>query len=442
MNKFLVIQLARFGDIVQTKRLLASLAQRGEVGLCVDKSLKELAQLVFPYARVYAVPGAQAQAFEVMAQVHALGAELQAERFDEVYNLNHSGLNRSLATLFDADRVRGYAMHHGQVLRSPWVSMAFRWMSQRRAAPLNLVDFWAALASQPIAPHRVNPVATPAGKGLGVVVAGQQARRSLPAAGYAAVIKAVHKRCGGHIFLFGTQAERVAARELSQHLGPLLGQCTNLVGRTNWAELMAELCGLDVLLAPDTGTVHLAAHMGVPVEGLYCSSAWAFETGPYGLGHKVWQSAPACAPCLESAPCEKPFCRNSFADPAVLQRMSGPAYGLTTSAPRKASEGTNAAPLLLESGFDDLGLTWHCPDILSHTSKASPNDSASDISNPARSLQESQRQALRFLLAEFLGLPQTEKKLVMADPMLNALVDRVYTETDWCSPTGTTGKTL
>ena len=46
MPKFLVIQAARFGDLVQTKRLLLSLALRGEVHLL---SLIHISEPTRPY---------------------------------------------------------------------------------------------------------------------------------------------------------------------------------------------------------------------------------------------------------------------------------------------------------------------------------------------------------------------------------------------------------
>ena len=55
MPKFLVIQAARFGDLVQTKRLLLSLALRGEVHLAVDASLVPLARVLFPFAEPHAL---------------------------------------------------------------------------------------------------------------------------------------------------------------------------------------------------------------------------------------------------------------------------------------------------------------------------------------------------------------------------------------------------
>ncbi|MBG3878511.1 heptosyltransferase, partial [Desulfovibrio oxamicus] len=208
MAKHLVIQLARFGDLVQTKRLILSLlngegtdgggthgAGQGtghsiasapevylpEVHLAVDATLAELARLVYPGVIVHGVRahGGVPQE-DVLAHNARAFAALAAEGFDTVYNLNNSGLNMALAALFPPDIVRGYRSLNGQPLRDRWMRMAFRWVAHRRLSPVNLVDFWAALAPRPIAPARVNPIALRGGRGIGVVLAGRMSRRSLP----------------------------------------------------------------------------------------------------------------------------------------------------------------------------------------------------------------------------------------------------------------------
>lgn len=146
MPKQLVIQLARFGDIVQTKRLVLSLMASGEVHLCVDRSLQGVTRLVYPDVTVHGLPAHGCTEAEVLGVGRAVLERLRAERFDTVYALNHVGLCRAVATLFDPAVVRGYPVASGQVLRSNWMRLAFRWMGERASAPLNLVDFWAALA--------------------------------------------------------------------------------------------------------------------------------------------------------------------------------------------------------------------------------------------------------------------------------------------------------
>jgi ADP-heptose:LPS heptosyltransferase len=348
--RFLVIQLARFGDLIQTKRLIASLQAAGEVHLLVDRSLTALAELVYPAATVHGIAAHGTHGPGILLQAHADMRELADLDFALVYNLNFSGMNFALAAMFPADRVRGYRQQAGQRLIDSWPGLVMRWTQGRVAAGLNLVDVWGQYADAPLAPERVNPAATGRGGGLGVVMAGQNARRSLSAEVLAPLVLAARGRIGhGPIYLLGSGGERRAARELAALLPPSLRvEVRDLVGQTGWRELLDVVDGLDLLLSPDTGTMHLAAHLGVPVLAFFLSSAWCHETGPYGTGHVVLQAATDCAPCLETEPCaHEVACRRAFSDPAVLRRVGG-----------RTDRDVPPGMLVMASGFDPLGLIW------------------------------------------------------------------------------------
>ncbi|MEG6549289.1 glycosyltransferase family 9 protein [Desulfocurvibacter africanus] len=355
MKRYLIIQLARFGDLVQTKRLLHSLLSAGdaEVHLCIDGSLEELARLVYPEAKVHAIvahgAGAPASLAAVLGRNGRVFSVLASLHFDEVYNLNYSGLSFALSRLFPPETVRGYVSDAGQDLKDSWTAMAFRWMRHRRAGSINLADFWANLAPKPLAPQNVNPLAAPKGRGLGIVLAGRNQRRSLPPRVLADVAQTVAASRGlSRLALLGGKGELPMAREVLAALRPgVAAHVENLCGRTDWRDLTEEVSGLDLLLTPDTGTMHLAAHLGTPVLAFFLSSAWCPETGPYGLGHTVWQAVPPCAPCLESAPCGLGLtCLSAFSAPEFLRLLAG------------KGEGLGLAVTGLRSAFDELGSTW------------------------------------------------------------------------------------
>ena len=349
----LVAQLARFGDLLQTKRLILSLQASGaQVHLAVDRSLAGLAGRAFPDVVVHglAAHGGVGEAEVVAANLPVL-ASLRRMDFDRVYNLNYSGLNFALASLFDPDTVRGYRFEQGQFLRDKWCELAMRWSRFRRRAGLNLVDFWGLLADNPVSPGEVNPVPRPKGGGLGVVLAGRHSRRTLKPEVLAAMAGAILAGTGFQgLKLLGTKAERPLARALEDALpGPLRGQVENLAGATSMDDLFDVVGALDLLLTPDTGTMHLAAHLGTPVTALFTASAWAFETGPYGLGHRVWQAQADCLPCLETQECHMGLaCHEPFAGRNFLRHLSGnPEF--------EYPEGL----LGLASALDALGLTYH-----------------------------------------------------------------------------------
>lgn len=348
--RYLVIQLARFGDLLQTKRLLRSLQADGEVHLLVDDSLKSLAHIVYPGIEVHGIAAHGTHGPDILARVHEELAGIMELDFHRVYNLNFSGPSFALAGMFSCSTVRGYRSHRGQRLIDSWPGQIMRWTRTRALSGLNLVDVWGLYAEQPVLPELVNPDAVPRGGGIGVVMAGQNARRSLPAGMLAPLVQAAAGRVGhGPIHLLGSGGERRAARELAALLpASLRGEVRDLVGRTGWQELHDTVGGLDLLVSPDTGTMHLAAHLGVPVLAFFLSSAWCHETGPYGRGHLVLQATRECAPCLETAPCPHGIaCRRVFGDPSVLRHVSG-----HTS--RELAPGC----AVMASGFDELGLTF------------------------------------------------------------------------------------
>lgn len=413
---YLIIQLARLGDLFQTARLVESVKQRGETHLCVDSTLVDVARLAFPGVTVH---GLELASDRVGSNVCTFGT-LAGLKFEAVYNLNHAGLNRAVARLFPPEIVLGYRAVNGQPERDAWLGLAMHWTRQRRHSPLNLVDMWGLLSPDPVPPQNVNPPAVPRPGPLGVALAGRNARRSLPPHLLAPAVQVLfEQQCalGGafnargrpEIRLLGGKSERGLGRELMGLLSPAALACTvNLAGRTSLPEIVACVRELGCLLTPDTGLMHMATRFGVPVQAVFLSSAWAWETGPYGLGHTVWQASPVCAPCLESAPCGADVrCARQFGR-AWLRALAG-----STAGSMAGDMGTHEpeAPTRLTSDFDPLGLVWR-------GGKDDPR-----------------REALRWVLAEACGcMNQNMSRNTTADPHVNAAAVDLYDEAQWMLP--------
>ena len=329
---FLVVQAARFGDLVQTGGLIKSLQKKGVVHICLDVSLKGLAALLFPEAILHGVNFHKIADSAAIRENIAVFDDLSRNTYTQVYNCNFSPLTAALCRLFPASILSAYrASRHadGALWRSEWMRLFFRFSSNRRISSFNLVDVWRLLSSGALPPEKINPVACGGGKGVGVVLAGRESRRSLPAPVLAQIITiCARKLKNPPLRLFGTEQEKILAHKLLRLLPPDIQLVTkDLSGKTGWPELIAELKGLDLLLSPDTGTMHLGASLGVPVMAFFLSSAWAHETGPYGAGHLVWQSVQACSPCLEKEACPhglrclEPFSSKAF-QKALVQVLS------------------------------------------------------------------------------------------------------------------------
>jgi heptosyltransferase-2 len=117
-----------------------------------------------------------------------------------------------------------------------------------------------------------------------------------PTEKFAATARAVTAATGAEWTLLGAPSDQSVGAELVTHLGDTPHH--NRIGRTSLAELMDALASLDLLLTNDTGTMHLAATLGVPVVAVFGSTEPAW-TGPVGPGHTVLRHHVPCSPCFQ-----------------------------------------------------------------------------------------------------------------------------------------------
>jgi lipopolysaccharide heptosyltransferase II len=111
---------------------------------------------------------------------------------------------------------------------------------------------------------------------------------------FAAVARQLAGQSGAHWIIFGTASETMLGSSLASQLD---GHATDLTGQTTIAQLMDELARCRFLLTNDTGTMHLAAALGIPVIAVFGSTEPSF-TGPFGNRHRVVRHHVECSPCF------------------------------------------------------------------------------------------------------------------------------------------------
>jgi len=119
------------------------------------------------------------------------------------------------------------------------------------------------------------------------------AKRWLPER-FAETAKAVAARSPVQWVLFGTKSDAVIGEQISQALGD---SCVNRIGQTTLDQLIDELRECRLLLTNDTGTMHLASLLGVPVVAIFGSTEPRL-TGPLGSGHTILRHQVECSPCF------------------------------------------------------------------------------------------------------------------------------------------------
>jgi len=116
-----------------------------------------------------------------------------------------------------------------------------------------------------------------------------------PVERFAETARAVTASTGATWTLLGARSDAAIGSDLSCLLGDIPHQ--NLVGHTTLASLIDELSNLDLLLTNDTGTMHLAATLGLRVVAIFGSTEPAW-TGPVGAGHTILRHHVPCSPCF------------------------------------------------------------------------------------------------------------------------------------------------
>lgn len=94
--------------------------------------------------------------------------------------------------------------------------------------------------------------------------------------------------------LFGTPADSEVGAIIGAAIGP---SCLNRIGKTTLEQLVSELSECALLLTNDTGTMHLATILGIPVVAVFGSTEPRL-TGPLGAGHRIIRHQVECSPCF------------------------------------------------------------------------------------------------------------------------------------------------
>jgi ADP-heptose:LPS heptosyltransferase len=111
---------------------------------------------------------------------------------------------------------------------------------------------------------------------------------------FAAVARSVRAATGAEWQIFGVEGDRPVADVIA---AALEGHCENLAGKTTLAELIERLRECRLVLSNDTGAMHLAAHLGVPVIAVFGSTEQRL-TGPMGPRSRVIRHQTVCSPCF------------------------------------------------------------------------------------------------------------------------------------------------
>jgi lipopolysaccharide heptosyltransferase II len=141
--------------------------------------------------------------------------------------------------------------------------------------------------------HELSAVNQPTRIGLCPGAEYGAAKRWLPTR-FAEAAERISTQSSVQWILFGTKREAEIGEQVAVALG---NNCVNRVGQTTLDQLIDELRECRLLLTNDTGTMHLAALLGLPVVAIFGSTEPRL-TGPLGNGHVILRHHVECSPCF------------------------------------------------------------------------------------------------------------------------------------------------
>jgi heptosyltransferase-2 len=119
---------------------------------------------------------------------------------------------------------------------------------------------------------------------------------------FAGLINRIIDDLNGKIIIFGSQSEIRIVDEIIQKLktrnSKLETHILNMSGKTNLRELAALIAECDAFITNDSGPMHMAAALFVPVVAMFGSTDRSV-TGPFGEGHQIITKNLPCSPCME-----------------------------------------------------------------------------------------------------------------------------------------------
>jgi heptosyltransferase-2 len=198
-------------------------------------------------------------------------------------------------------RPRNRGGHHADYYRAVVSALG---VNEPEAAPLRVVPPARAVdaAGASLAGHGVPPQVPLVGMAPG---AAYGRAKQWPPRRFAELIREVHERYGATTVLVGSGHDRGAGEEIARCLreSSAAPPLADLIGATDLPLLAGVMTRLRAFVSNDSGAMHLAAAIGLPVAALFGSTDER-ATAPLPLGrhlapaHAILTAPAWCRPCL------------------------------------------------------------------------------------------------------------------------------------------------
>ncbi|MCZ6571262.1 MAG: glycosyltransferase family 9 protein [Deltaproteobacteria bacterium] len=337
MKDIAILNLTRFGDLVQTSPIVIGLRKRhpaAKIHLIVKRRFRAVAEMLPDVDAIHELDGdALARIVsqpdmgfvERFRKVREMVDRLAEIHFDVVYNFTHSRASAVLLSLLDTERTTGFTLDRNGQRRvdNKWLRHIATLVRARRLSRFNLVDLYLGAAGLcgsrvPVSVHVPEPARTFAaeqlpgpGPRVAIQLGASTDTKTWSVGRFAETLNHLTQRIpSARIVLVGVAAEVEQARKLRDACPGVWFE--DLVGKTSIDELAAVLERAQLLLTSDTGTMHLAAAVGTTTCSVFVGLGTPYETAVYAEDHWALMSRISCAPCGYSIKCGHTVCHEDI----------------------------------------------------------------------------------------------------------------------------------
>ena len=316
ISRILVVKPSSLGDIVHSLPFLNALRKRfrdAEIHWVVARGLEGLLEGHPMIDRLLIINKDQwkkiSRAAETAGELIKLFSELRREKFDLVVDLQ--GLLRSgLITLATGARIRigfkeareGSTLFYTHRVRGGRdIHAVDRYMRVAASLGCDTSDISFPLITEPF---------TPGFKEYAVIAPGARWMTKMwPPERFGMLASKIPLKS----VVIGSSADKEVSDVV---VGNSKDKAVSLSGKTNFKELSGLIKNARFMVCNDTGPMHIAAALNVPVFAVFGPTNPS-RTGPYGNIHTIIREDLDCAPCYRRK-CDDLICMNGISADKVL----------------------------------------------------------------------------------------------------------------------------
>lgn len=368
MEKALIINLTRMGDLIQTIGLVKSLTRKGyKVDfLCVESFSKilnyvpEIENIIKINADNF-LTNSSKNVFEKYLEIEEIINSLNQNNYSLLVNPIASIPSAYLSFIIKAKEKKGivFTKNREQSIKSKW--SAFHLANEHNSGDhgFNLVDIFGGVGDCKISKndYKINSKEkTDFGirnnlPKIGFHIGASKSNKTWEKEKFKTVILELLKEKCCNIILFG------GYNELS--LNPYFADVSsnlfiNRIGKTGLDELISEISSLNLLVTNDTGPMHIAAIQKIPIIDVSLGPVSLWETSPYLEDCLIIEANIKCHPCKFSYICDHLSCHHLIQESHLLEAIK---YKLNLENNLSNNQSVN----FFQTKFDPAGYLHNVP---------------------------------------------------------------------------------